>query len=100
MSFTTAQLSNERNKWLGSNKGGYSNPAFDRVFEQLSTALDPAQRQASIVELAKIGADEAVWIPLYYDSDFAAVRKGVEGVGTVPPMQVANTWNVHTWDLR
>jgi peptide/nickel transport system substrate-binding protein len=100
MAFTTPQLSNERNKWLGSNKGGYSNPAFDRVFEQFSTALDLGKRQAAIVDLAKMGADEAVWIPLYYDSDFAAVRKGVEGVGSVPPIQVANTWNIHLWTVR
>jgi peptide/nickel transport system substrate-binding protein len=100
IAYTTPQLSSERNRWLGSNKGGYSNPVFDRLYQEFSTALDPAKREATIVEMAKLGADEAVWIPLYYDFDTAAIRKGVDGIGNVPPIQVASTWNAHAWDVR
>src|SRR5207249_11289684 len=55
--FTTAQVSGENNKFLASNKGGYSNPAYDRLYEAYSTALEPSKRTAAIVALAKMGAD-------------------------------------------
>jgi peptide/nickel transport system substrate-binding protein len=98
-SFTTAQLSTAANRFAGSNKGGYSNPVYDRLYDDFSTALDPNRRRSAVVELAKMGADEAIWMPFYYGSDIASVRKGVRGVGTVPAVQGATTWNIHLWDL-
>ncbi|MEA2641605.1 MAG: peptide/nickel transport system substrate-binding protein, partial [Chloroflexota bacterium] len=98
-SFVTSQISSEANRWAASNKGGYSNPAYDRLFEQYASALEPAKRAQAVADMAKMGADEAVWIPLYYDFDVAAFRQGVRGIGQVPPEQVANSWNIHTWEI-
>jgi ABC-type transport system substrate-binding protein len=98
-SFVTAQLSTAANRFSGSNKGGYSNPVYDRLFDEFSAALDPVKRRAAVVEMAKMGADEAIWIPFSYGSDIASVRTGVRGVGVVPAIQAATTWNIHTWDL-
>ncbi len=98
-SFTTAQLSSAANRFSAANKGGYSNAVYDRLFDEFSTALDPNRRRDKVVEMAKMGADEAIWIPFYYGSDIASVRKGVRGVGTAPAVQGATTWNIHTWDV-
>lgn len=97
----SSQIPTQANRWRGRNFGGYANPAFDALYDQLLVALELPKRQSLYADLLKINADEAVSIFLYYDTstNTVAFRKGVRGVGMVPSVQLINSWNIHTWEM-
>ncbi len=99
-SFTTASIPSERTRWKGNNYGGYSNPAYDRLYEQYGVTLESTQSQSLIADMMKILADDVATIPIYYAALGLAARKGIEGPGAAAPGQAANAWNIHTWDLK
>jgi len=96
---TTAEIPSERTRWKGGNYGGYSNPAYDRLYEQYSTSLDLGKRQATYADVMKLVADDVASIPLYYTVAPMLVRKGIRGPGLVPMVQLGNSWNIHTWEI-
>lgn len=99
--FITSQTGTQANRWNGANRGGYSNPTFDRLYDQSLVTVDVNERQGLIADMLKIEADEAVSMHLFYDmqQQTVAFRKGVHGPGSVAPVQLATAWNIHTWDM-
>ena len=100
-SFTTPQISTEANRWRGTNRGGYSNPAYDRLYGEYLTALDTEKRQGLLADLLMLAATEVIFVPVYYDAStaYVAFRKGIRGPGEVSSQQLANLWNVQTWEV-
>jgi peptide/nickel transport system substrate-binding protein len=99
-SFTTGSIPSERTRWKGNNYGGYSNPTFDRLYDEFGVTLDSTRSQSLIADMMKILADDVATIPIYYAALGLAARKGVEGPGPAAPSQAANAWNIHTWDVK
>jgi peptide/nickel transport system substrate-binding protein len=60
------------------NSGGYSNPKFDALLDQILTETDKAKRQAEIVAASQILHDEAVFLPLHQQNVVWAARNEVE----------------------
>lgn len=87
-------------RWLGNNWGGYSNPAYDGLFTELTNAFDPAQRQQIRFQLARILAEDLPILPLYYAVGIAIAREGVQGLGPTSSLQLGYLWNVRTWDIH
>jgi peptide/nickel transport system substrate-binding protein len=98
--FSTGSIASERTRWKGNNYGGYSNPTYDRLYEQFGVTLETAQSQALIADMMKILADDVATIPIYYAALGLAARKGIEGPGPAAPSQAANAWNIHTWEVK
>lgn len=98
---TNSQTPTEQNRWRGANYGGYSNPTLDGLFDSYAAALELPARQALLADVLKIDADDVASIHLNYDlaTSIATFRKGLRGPGTVPVVQLANAWNIHTWEL-
>jgi peptide/nickel transport system substrate-binding protein len=99
-SFTTSSIPTERTRWKGNNYSAYSNPTYDRLYEEFGVTLEPARSQQLVAEMMKIVADDVSVIPIYYAALGLAHRKGIEGPGPVSPGQAANAWNIHTWDVK
>lgn len=96
----SGSIPSERTRWKGNNFGGYSNPAYDRLYEEFGVTLDSARSQSLIADMMKIVADDVAGIPIYYAALGLAMRAGVEGPGPAAPGQAANAWNLHLWELR
>ena len=62
---------------------------------------DGTKRPAQYARVLRYAAENALYIPLYYDntSTTTAFRAGITGPGSVPPIQQVNTWNIERWDL-
>ena len=97
---TTGQVGSEANRWRGTNFSGYSNPVFDRLYEQYSTTLESGKRQETLADLMRMGADDVATIPLYYLIEPLIYRNGIRGPGLLPPVQLASAWNIHTWEMN
>jgi len=68
----------------GPNYTHFSNPEFDRLYEQaMSTVNDPA-RFALYQRMEQIVMEEAPVVVLYYDQVLRFVREGVSGLGNNP----------------
>ena len=72
------------NRWSGSNRGGWTNPEFDRLAQQFNTTLDRSQRAPLIVQMAKIFSDEAAVISLYFNPTATAFVAGIERTAALP----------------
>jgi peptide/nickel transport system substrate-binding protein len=96
----TTQIPNERTAWKGRNYGGYTNPAYDAIYERFTTTLDFTQRQSVVADAMTLLADQVPVIPIYYYGNGVIVRKGLEGPGMISPLQTSSTWNIETWDIH
>ena len=97
--YISPEVASSANRWRGKNRGGHSDPEFDRLYNDLTSALDLRQQQSITASLAKLAADKVTFIPLYYSFDIAAFRAGVRNVGQTTSNQRANAWNIHTWEV-
>jgi peptide/nickel transport system substrate-binding protein len=97
---TSYEVGNERNRWNGGNYGGYSNPAYDALWDQLTDELDLPKRRETHFQMIKLLAEDLPVFPLFYRVTGLAAQKTVEGPGRTAPLQAASSWNIHTWNLK
>jgi len=97
--YTSNEISSEANRWRGRNRGGYSNPAYDKLYSDYLGTLDFTPRQSAAADLAKFAADDLAFIPLYYGFDIVVYRKGVIGLISPPAAQRATVWNIYNWTV-
>ncbi|MGD7410759.1 ABC transporter substrate-binding protein, partial [Ralstonia pseudosolanacearum] len=62
--------------WGASNRGRYSSPALDAKLAEALQTLDDARREKLLQEATEIGMREAGVIPLYFNINAWAARKG------------------------
>ena len=60
------------------NDGGYSNPKFDTLLDQIAVETDNAKRDAEIIAASKILQDAAAVLPLHQQVVVWATRKNVD----------------------
>jgi peptide/nickel transport system substrate-binding protein len=99
--FTNAQIGTAANGWRGSNFGGYSSAAFDRVYERSTLSFDANERNGLIADFLKILADDVAAMDIYYTMSQNTVvhRKQIHGPAAVYPEQLAVMWNINSWEL-
>jgi peptide/nickel transport system substrate-binding protein len=60
------------------NNGGYANPQFDTLVDQIAVETDAAKRQALISQASKLLQEDVAYIPLHQQQIVWAARQGVE----------------------
>jgi peptide/nickel transport system substrate-binding protein len=100
--FHSSLIASESNRWLGQNVWGYSNQIFDRMYDEYIVTLDMGKRQGLLADMLKMAADEAIFMPMWYELGLlnSAYRSGVRGPGPVKTIQQESTWNIHDWDVE
>jgi len=92
------------NRWTGTNRGGWSNAAWDGLELRMLGALEERARIDVERELLRIAWTDLAVLPLYFRNDLVPVGGGL--TGPVPNTGVAHrgfilhTWNVHEWDMK
>lgn len=78
----------------GWNMSGYSNPAFDEAADRSTIEMNPAKRQALVMEMQKLIARDLPYFPLYKPSVVEAVRTD-RFEGWVPMLEgIGNIWSM------
>jgi peptide/nickel transport system substrate-binding protein len=96
--FTSAEIPNAANQWVGTNVSGYSNPDFDAACQavQQSLADEPAHAQAYQQAQTIFSGDLPV-LPLYWRLEVAAARPDVCHFSLDPTASSA-LWNIASID--
>jgi peptide/nickel transport system substrate-binding protein len=92
------------NRWTGTNRGGYSNPAWDDLDQRLLTALDDRTRLDLERDLLRLYTMELPLLPLYFRNDLVPEGGGLTGIvantGTAHRGFILHTWNIADWDVQ
>ena len=89
--FTSWEMANKENKWLGRNVSRYSDPAADEAYKAAQKELDPAKRAALLIKVNEIFCEANVILPLLSRTRVAASLNNLS--------HDHSGWDVDTWNL-
>ena len=97
--FTSAEILNAADQWVGTNVSGYGNPDFDAACQTVQRSMfdEPAHTQAYQQAQAIFSADLPI-LPLYWRLEVAAARPDVCHFSLDPTASSA-LWNIATLDV-
>jgi peptide/nickel transport system substrate-binding protein len=96
--FTTSEVPNAGNRWVGTNLSGYSNPAFDLACAVSQQSIPEAPDHAAAYDQAQaIFSGELPVIPLYWRVKSAAARADLCNF-SLDPTATSSLWNIEAFD--
>lgn len=100
--YVSEQIPRADNRWRGDNRGGWSNPEYDRLTQAHLTTLDPAEQVRLLAEMERILTTEVPLVPNYFSAytvpHVAALRGPV--AREVPRSSDNAFMYVHQWEWR
>jgi ABC-type transport system substrate-binding protein len=97
--YNSAEIPRAENRWVGTNRGAWSNPEFDRFAAAYHATLDRAERIRQLVPMARIFSEDVAVLSLYFNPTTTALVSGLTGPAPVVPTSDV-IWNVETWEFR
>jgi peptide/nickel transport system substrate-binding protein len=96
--YTSSEVPNAANSWVGTNVSGFSNPAFDLacLTSQQSLPDDPAHT-AAYAQAQSIFANDLPVIPLYWRVKIAARHADLCHF-SLDPTAASNLWNIEAFE--
>jgi peptide/nickel transport system substrate-binding protein len=81
-----------REKGMGAtNRGRYSNPAFDAALEEALRTVDDAKRAALLAKAMEIGMNDVGLIPIHFQLNVWAAARGLKMVGRTDEYTLATS---------
>lgn len=74
------QITAASNNWIGTNRGGYSNPSVDATLDKLAVTIPRAERVALHRQLLQEQMGDVATMPLFWDLDPILMLRHVKGV--------------------
>lgn len=102
--FAGYNIPTAENRWVGTNRGGFTHTEWDDLDRRVSLALDDRVRLELEKDLVRIFTAELPVLPLTYKFDTVPIGGGLTGVQPVTNVAhrgfILHTWNSHEWDVR
>jgi peptide/nickel transport system substrate-binding protein len=95
----TSRLGGPENDWTGTNRMGWTNPEFDRLYDAWRTTLSRDEAAQRMVEMMKLLSEELPSLPLYYNYQVVAHTATLAGPQPLTPDSTRYS-NVHEWHWR
>lgn len=96
---TSAQIPRAENRWTGGNRGGWSDPEYDRLVDAFVSTLSRDERTRQVAQLTRMYTDLAPGISLWYPTQPIAHTAAVRGPVNTASNALA-AWNMHQWEMR
>jgi ABC-type transport system substrate-binding protein len=93
-SLTSEQIGTPENRWNGGNRGGWSHPEYDRLWERYNSTLDRGEQVQALVGMMKLHSEQVPNYPLNYSLNVVAHIAALKG-----PEGDFSHWNIHEWEL-
>ena len=91
----TTMIPTPGNRWVGNNRGAWSSPAVDRLYDRFNAELNRDRLPGILAEAMKAVSDEVGVIPLYYSYVASAHVAGLTG----PRVETGLT-NIYQWEWK
>jgi len=99
--YTSEQIPRPDNRWRGDNRGGWSNPDYDRAFEAYNTTLDRTKRIRHLALMDQILTEGVPVIPLFFGAETNAHVGALVGpVARQTPNSSGTFLYIHRWEWR
>lgn len=102
--FISEAIPTQANRFAGTNRGGYSSPAWDEIGARMRVTLEDDERLNQERDLVRIFTTELPALPLFYEIQTIPVTAGLVGLqpvrGTAHTGNIMHTYNVHEWDIQ
>ena len=106
-SFISPEIATAANRWSGTNRAGWSNPDYDRLYSVWNNALDPIQRGTYAAQMVALVSENLPGYTLYFTPTLSAWVSSLQGPTNANNMagfgQTARIttyyWNVHEWTM-
>lgn len=99
LNYSSAGIPRAENRWSGGNRGGWSNPEYDRLVDQFNRTLDRNERIEQVAQLLRLYSEELPAIPLFFRAQPLAHVAALQGPGVAAP-ESSIIWNIHEWEFR
>ncbi len=99
VNLTTRQIPSAENHWSGSNRGGWSNPEYDRLADAFTATLDQAERNGQVIQMMRLFSEDVPGLFLYYNEQIVAHAAALTGPAPIATTSIF-TWNVAEWQWR
>jgi peptide/nickel transport system substrate-binding protein len=76
---SSVAISRPDNRWQGTNRGAWSNPEYDRLWNVYNTALDLPTQIDLLAQMERFQTGEVPTIPMYYTPTITPYRTGLTG---------------------
>ena len=93
--WTCKEAAQMKNGWSNKNVGRYCNSAFDALYDQSTTEMDPQKRQQLFIQMNDILVTDVAMIPLVHWADTSGIANDIEGYA--PTSWDSETWNIADW---
>lgn len=91
-------VAQEDNGWSGSNDSRYCNPAYDALYAQAITEIDPDRRRDLLIAMNDLLIEDAALIPLIESRGGFGLSNDI--VSGEVSAWVVDTWNLAEWRRR
>jgi peptide/nickel transport system substrate-binding protein len=98
VAFTSGQVGTPANNWGGINRGGWSSPEYDRLYEGYMSTLNGTARDRQMMQMMVVLSQTLPAIQTYLRFATVAHLSALRGPGAVSP-DTMSTWNIHEWQL-
>jgi ABC-type transport system substrate-binding protein len=100
--FLTSEIGAPANRWLGDNRGGWSNADYDRLYDTYATTLDRTERDRQFAQLLKIQSEQLPAYTLYFQTHVVTSVAALRGptdktIGTEASRSTLPYWNINDW---
>ena len=89
--FLTSEIAQKENEWQGQNKCRWHSDAYDALYEQSKSEIDPVRRAALVIEMNDMVVGDAAIVPLVYRAVAAGSKNGLRA-----PL---SAWASYMWRL-
>ncbi len=95
----SGNIATAANRWQGSNRGGWVNAEYDRLYEAFISTLERGQRNQQMTQAMKLLSEDLPIFPLYFGYFVVAHLAGLQGPTIYAPGGWS-TWNAASWEWR
>ncbi len=99
-SLGTVSISRPENRWQGSNRGAWSNPEFDRLWDQYNMTLDQPGQIQLLAQMEQLHTSEVPTIFMYYTPTITPFVAGLGGPQLRTGEQADTLLRVWEWEWR
>ena len=96
--WTTKEITQKSNGWKGNNYSRWSNPDYDKLYDQLTKELNPEKRAQIEVQMNDLVVNNYVAIPLV--DRYSNNGHAKELINTNVTPWDSTLWNVGYWQMK